>query len=70
MLQSWVPRFNLDDPNNLAFQTWVSLRNMPQEHEDQAIDIAKTLGEVIGMDMTYVNAQDPKYCIKLEIGKG
>ena len=34
MLQSWVPWCNSDNPSNLAFPTWVSLRNMPFEHQD------------------------------------
>ena len=40
MLQSWVPGFNPDNPSKLAFPTWVSLRNLPYEHEAQAISIA------------------------------
>ena len=70
MLQSSVPRINLDNPCNLTFPTWVSLRNMPYKHEDQAIAIAKSLGEVIGMDTTNHNAKDPRFCINLEINKG
>ena len=34
MLQSWVPGFNPDNPSNLAFPTWVSLRNLPHEHQE------------------------------------
>ena len=37
LIQSWVPGFNPENPSNLAFPTWVSLRNMPFEHLDQAI---------------------------------
>ena len=70
MLQSWVPGFNPDNPNNLAFPTWVSLRNLPHEHQDQAIGIVETLGEVIGMDIANENARDPRFCINLEISKG
>ena len=70
MLQSWVPGFNHDNPNNLAFPTWVSLRNLPHEHQDQAIGIVETLGEVIGMDIANENARDPRFCINLEISKG
>ena len=51
MFQSWVPGFNPENPSNLAFPTWVSLRNMPFEHQDQALAIAESLGEVIGMDL-------------------
>jgi hypothetical protein len=70
MLQSWVPGFNLDNPSNLAFPTWVSLRNMPFEHQDQALAIAESLGEIIGMDVENDNAKDPRFCINLEISKG
>ena len=58
MLQSWVPGFNPDNPSNLAFPTWVSLRNMPFEHQDQAMAIAESLGEVIGMDTANDQAKD------------
>ena len=70
MLQSWVPGFNPDNPSNLAFPTWVSLRNLPQEHQDQAISIARTLGEMTGMNTANENAMDPTFCINLEISKG
>jgi hypothetical protein len=70
MIQSWVPGFNPDNPSNLAFPTWVSLRNMPFEHQDQAVAIAESLGEVIGMDVENDYAKDPRFCINLEISKG
>ena len=70
MLQSWVPGFNPDNPSNLAFPTWINLRNMPYEHQDQAIEIAGTLGEVIGMDTANENSKDPRFCVNLEISKG
>ena len=70
LIQSWVPGFNLENPSNLAFPTWVSLRNMPFEHQDQAIEIAETLGEVIGSDTSNDTAKDPRFCINLEISKG
>lgn len=50
MLQNWVPGFNPDNPSNLAFPTCVSLRHLPFEHHDQALDIVNFLGEVIGVD--------------------
>ena len=70
MLQSWVPGFNPDNPSNLAFPTWVSLRNMPYEHEDQAIAIAESLGEVIGFDTANESTKDPRFCVNLDISKG
>ena len=70
MLQSWVPGFNPDNPSNLAFPIWVSLRNLPHEHQDQAISIAESLGEVIGMETANDTAKDPRFCVNLEISKG
>ena len=70
MLQSWEPRFNPDNPSNLAFPTWVALRQLPFEHHDQAIQIAETLGEVIGMDTSNETAKDPRFCIDLKVNKG
>ena len=40
MIQSWVLGFIPDNPNNLAFPTWVTLKNLRFEHHDQAIAIA------------------------------
>ena len=70
LIQSWVPWFNPYNPSNLAFPTWVSLRNMPFEHQNQALTIAETLGEVISMDTANKNAKDLRFCINLEISKG
>lgn len=67
MLQSWVPGFNPNNPSNLAFPTWVSLKNLLYEHLDQAHEIARSLGEVIGVDGTNVTAKDPTFCVNLNI---
>lgn len=67
MLQSWVSGFNYDNPKNLAFPTWISLRNMPYEYQDQVVTIEETLGEAIGMDTANESAKDPRFCINLEI---
>ena len=69
MIQSWVPWFNPNNPNNLAFPTWVSLRNMPFEYQDQALAIVETLGDVVGMDIANENAKVPRFCINLEMSK-
>lgn len=70
LIQSWVPGFNPDYPSNLTFPTWVSLRNMPFKHQDKALAIAESLGEVIGMDTANDTAKDLRFCINLEINKG
>lgn len=67
MLQSWVPGFNPDNPNNLAFPTWVALRRLLYEHHDQALAIAGTLGEVIGIDTSNETVKDPRFCINLVV---
>lgn len=36
----------------------------------QALAIAKTLGEVIGIDITNETTQDPRFCINLMVNKG
>lgn len=70
MLQSWIPGFNPENPNNLAFPTWVSLMQLPYEHLDQTHDIAKSLGEVIGIDHLSDNTKDPRFCVNLKINDG
>ena len=70
MFQSWIPGFNPDNPSNLAFPTWVALRRLPFEHHDQAIAIAGTLGEVIGIDTSNETAKDPRFCVNLKVKEG
>ena len=41
---------------------------MPYEHQDQVINVVKTLGEVLGMDTANENAKDPSFCINLSKG--
>lgn len=68
LLQIWVPGFNPNNPNNLAFPTWVALRN--KLYEQQAIAITQTLGEVIGTDMANESAKVSRFCVNLKINKG
>ena len=70
LIQSWVPGFNPDNPSNLAFPIWVALRKLPYEHHDQALAIAESLGEVIGIDTANEVALDPRFCINLKVNKG
>jgi hypothetical protein len=70
MFQSWIPGFNPDNPRNLAFPTWVALRSLPFEHHDQALAIAESLGEVIGIDTANDTAKDPRFCINLMVNEG
>ena len=70
MFQSWIPGFNPDNPRNLAFPTWVALRSLPFEHHDQALAIAESLGEVIGIDTANETAKDPRFCINLMVNEG
>ena len=62
--------FNPDNLSNLAFPTWVALRRLPFEHHDQTLAIAKTLGEVIGIDTANETAKDPRFCINLIVSRG
>ena len=70
MLQSWVPGFNPDNPSNLPFPTWIALQNLPFEHHDQALSIAGTRGEVIGIDTANETARAPRFCVNLKVDKG
>lgn len=70
MLQSWVPRFNPDNPSNLAFPTWVTLKDLSLEHHDQALDIAKSLGEVIGWDKANASTKYQRFYIYLKVKEG
>ena len=39
-----------DTPSKLAFPTCVSWKNLPYEHNDQALDISKSRRKVMGID--------------------
>ena len=70
MIQSWVPGFNPDNSSNLAFPTWVALRTLPYKHHDQALAIAETLGEVMGIETANETLLDPRFCINVKVNKG
>lgn len=69
MLQNWIMGFNFNNLSNLAFPTWVSLRHLPLEHHDQALDIAKSPGQVIGIDQSNTTSKDPRFCVNLKVSE-
>lgn len=48
---------------------WVTLRNLPFEHVDQAQNIVESLGEVVGIDKLNPMMSDPMFCVNLNIKK-
>lgn len=60
MLQSWVHGFNPDNPSNLAFPTWDTLRSLSYKHHDHALDNSKSLREVICIDSSNASTKDPR----------
>ena len=62
MFQSWILGFNPENLSNLPFPMWVSLRNMLYGHHTYAI--AKTLGEIIGIDASNKNNRRSKIISK------
>ena len=73
IFQSWIPRFNPDNPCNLAFPIWVGLRRLPFEHHDQAVAIAKSMGEVgevTDIDTSNDTTKDPRFGINLKVNEG
>lgn len=69
MLQSCISCFNPSNPSNYAFPTWVSHRNLPFAHHDKAIDIVKTLGEVIDVDNLSAT-KILKFCVIIRVDEG
>lgn len=45
----------------------MSLRNLAFENHDQALDIAKFKGEVIGVDKENAKTKDPRFCVNLQV---
>lgn len=70
MFQSWILGLNPDNPSSLAFPMWVSLRNLPFEHFDQAYIIAGWLGKIIGMETSNEVNKNPHFYINLRISNG
>lgn len=68
LLQSWILGFNPDNPNNLSFLTWVSLKILSYKQYDQAYVIVESLGEVISSDTT--NETSIRFCVNLKVDKG
>lgn len=65
ILQTWTPGFNSSKPSGLRVSTWVTLKNVPEEMQGVAIEIASGLGVVLGVDKRNNAAMDKFYCIGL-----
>lgn len=70
MLQTWEQCFNPNNPSKLAFPTWVTLQNMPYEHNDHVYAIVETLGEIVGIDTSNEITRDLRFCINVTVSKG
>lgn len=57
-------------PTNMKFPTWITLKQVSKEYQAVALEIVKGIGEVIGMDTSNDQVQDPRFCIALDSSKG
>lgn len=57
-------------PASMKIPTWVTLKQIPEEFQAVAMEIAEGIGELIGLDSSNDHSQDPRFCIALDSSKG
>jgi hypothetical protein len=68
ILQPWCAGFNPRKPEKMRMPVWVTLKDVPGEFRSSAIDIAESLGPVLGKNRSNVQQNDQKFCVALTTG--
>ena len=68
MLRTWTPNFDATSPIRLTVPPWLSLRGIPREFLSVAREIAKGLGELVGLDKGNDSRAEQRFYMALESG--
>jgi hypothetical protein len=68
IIQPWMPEFNSRKPVGLKMPIWVMLKTVPDLFRSSAIDLAKSLGPVVGKHRGNATNIDQKFCVALTAG--
>lgn len=53
----------------MSIPTWITLKQVPEEFQAVAFQIAEGIGELIGIDTSNDHSQDPRFCVALDSSK-
>lgn len=63
ILQPWIPSFNPSKPIGTKMPIWLTLKAIPDEFMSSSLEIAQSLGIVLGKNRGNPNNPDQKFCI-------
>jgi hypothetical protein len=67
LIQGWFPGFDPKNLVDLAFPTWVTLRNLLVEYLEDVKQIAERLGDLVGTDSRNEYAK-PSHLVTIDYG--
>jgi hypothetical protein len=68
ILQPWCAGFIPRKPDKMRMPVWVSLKDIPEEFRSSGMEIAESIGPVLGKNRSNVHLNDLKFCIALIAG--
>jgi hypothetical protein len=69
ILQPWCVGFNPKKPEKMKMPLWVTLKDVPGEYRSNAMELAESLGPVLGKNRGNLLYNDQKFCIALTAGE-
>ncbi len=54
----------------MRIPTWITLRQVTEEFQAVTKQIAERIGELVGIDSTNDETQDPRFCVSLDASQG
>jgi hypothetical protein len=65
ILQPWCAGFNPRKPEKMRMLVWITLKDVLGEFQSSAIDIAESLGPVLGKNRSNVQQNNMRFCVAL-----
>lgn len=66
ILQPWIPSFNSSKPTGTKMPIWITLKAVPDEFISNALEIAQSLGTVLGKNRGNPTSADQRFCIAVQ----
>lgn len=68
IIQPWILGFNASRPTGTKIPIWITLKEVPNEFLSSALEMAQSLGTVLGRHRGNTTNSDQKFCIAVEMG--
>lgn len=68
IMQPWIPGFNTSRPTGTKMPIWITLKEVPDEYLSSALELAQSLGAVLGRHRGNSVNSDEKLCIAVQTG--